>query len=85
MHGSWINSALFVDALQKSPRERSRFEFVFLTLEDRYTIIREVLTERENLDNHAQEVSVENLKKNFVFTNYPASIKVAERDPQRFM
>ena len=83
LHGSWINSSLFVNALQKCPRECSRFEFAYLTLEDRFTIIREVLTEGENLEKHNEEVSIQNLKENFVFTNYPPCVKIAERDTLR--
>lgn len=40
VHGNWINSALFVNALQLCPRERCRFEFVFLTLDDRFHVIK---------------------------------------------
>ena len=76
---------MFVDTLQKCPRERSRFEFAFLTLEKRFTIIAIKLTEKSNLERHAKEVSIENLKKLFIFTNYPPSLKIAERDPLRWI
>ena len=84
VHANYIDSNLFVDSLQKCPREKSRFEYTFLIMEDRFVIIRDVLTDEQNLVKHEEETSLENLQKNFAFSNYPPKIRLAERCKVRY-
>ena len=83
LHVDWISSSVFVKALQKCPRERCRFEYAYMMLEDRFLIIHDVLTEKGNMERHDEDVSMENLSKTYVFTNYPEAITLADRSRKR--
>ena len=83
VHANYIDSTLFVEALQQCPKARCRFEYAFLTLEDRYEIIRDVLTVQLNVEKHEHETALENLMNEFVFTNYPSEWRKAKREGLR--
>ena len=85
VHVNYVDSALFVEALQLCPRARCRFEYAFLTLEDRFEIIREVLTDDSNVEKHLMEVHFHNLENDFLFNNYPRGGIRAFRDKRRYV